>query len=186
MLRIQKLIGFTAMATVLAACQHPLAPRLLSPNPYGYLKKSALCQVQPVDTDSSGQKRSTSMSVRSDDGICSIVLTKKGGGNYASFGVIPHPQHGKVLTYNHDGQTILNYQAETAYVGPDAFSVVLIPSRDAPRDVLNVTVKVEAASLPAAPAKSMTDKNLQTSTKASVAPASSRKSSGSASSHHKK
>lgn len=148
MLRVKKVLGFAVMSAVLAACHRPVLPaRLIAPDPYGNLKKSALCQLTPVKAEEDGRKLSTQMTVRSDDGFCTLTLKKPEGGSYASFGVVPHPQQGKVLIYNYDGQTYLNYRADTAYAGDDAFTVILIPSIDAPRVALDVKVTVQATPI---------------------------------------
>lgn len=148
LLRVKKVLGFAIMSAVLAACHRPvLSTHLIAPNPYGGLKKSALCQLTPVQSDKEGRKLSTEMTIRSDDGFCTLILKKPEGGHYASFGVVPHPQQGKVLMYNYGGQTYVNYRADTAYAGSDAFTAILIPSIDAPRIALIVKVTVQAAPI---------------------------------------
>ncbi len=94
------------MSAVLAACHRPVLPaRLIAPDPYGNLKKSTLCQLTPVKAEEDGRKLSTEMTVRSDDGFCTLPSKRRRAAVYASFGVVPHPQQGKVLIYNYEGQT---------------------------------------------------------------------------------
>ncbi|WP_238996825.1 hypothetical protein [Entomobacter blattae] len=120
-------------------------------NPYGNtMKLSALCQVSPVKQDASGAM-SVDMTVRSDDGYCAIPLQNNGKA-YASFGVSPTPEHGKVFIYNFSDQTNITYTPTTAYAGSDHFTVNLIEGPGKPRTkiAVNVTADATGVSLPKA------------------------------------
>nr|WP_220790145.1 hypothetical protein [Gluconacetobacter tumulisoli] len=147
---------------MLAGCVNKPAPQAGGPaNPFGYIKRSAVCQVGPVHSVSPGQMAAT-MTVRSDDGNCGIVVQQTGGQAYASFGVSPAPEHGKAFIYNFANHTYVTYTPNTAYAGQDRFTVTLIRGGGQPREYLAVTatvdatgvvVPVPAVSAPAVPAK---------------------------------
>lgn len=129
------------MGLVLAGCnQEPNLNAIVGPgNPYGNtMKQSAVCQVTPVKTEADGTF-SASMTVKSDDGYCAISLQKDGKA-YASFGVSPKPDHGKVFIYNFSDQTNITYTPTTAYAGPDHFVVTLIQGSGKPRTKIAVNV----------------------------------------------
>ncbi|WP_338029930.1 hypothetical protein [Gluconacetobacter takamatsuzukensis] len=136
-----------AASAVLAGCQNkPVLQVSGPPDPFGYLKRSAVCQVGPVKSAGPAQK-TTTMAVRSDDGNC-VVLVQQGGEHaYASFGVSPAPEHGKAFLYNHNDHTYVMYTPNTAYAGPDHFGVTLIRGPGQPRDTLDVTATVDATGV---------------------------------------
>lgn len=161
-----------AASAVLAGCQNkPVLQVSGPPDPFGYLKRSAVCQVGPVKSSGSAQRTAT-MSVRSDDGNCGILIQQDGQRAYASFGVSPAPEHGKAFLYNHNDHTYVMYTPNTAYAGPDHFSVTLIRGPGQSRDTLDVTATVDATGVvvPApmvaaptpAPAKSKTTSKRRT------------------------
>ena len=142
-----------AAVGVLAGCAHkPLPqPEVIAPNPFGYLKRSAVCAPGPVTSGPEG--RSVSVAVRSDDGTCGIAVSRPQGGAYASFLLTTLPQHGKSFIYNYNKQTHVTYTADTAYAGPDAFAVSLVPGDGQPRSLLRVALSVDATGVarPVAP-----------------------------------
>nr|WP_240906306.1 hypothetical protein [Komagataeibacter xylinus] len=133
---------------LLAGCDNKPAVNLGgitgTPNPYNYMKASGQCQVGSL-ADAGKNTKSTTMQVRSDDGYCAIETRASAGHPYASFGVSPAPDHGKVFIYNYNDHTYVTYTANTAYSGPDKFRVVLIPGGDKPREYMDVTTTVTAA-----------------------------------------
>ncbi|MFW7269816.1 hypothetical protein ACMAUO_18015 [Gluconacetobacter sp. Hr-1-5] len=134
-----------AATAVLAGCQNKPALQVAGPpDPFGYMKRSAVCQVGPVKA--SGPARKTTMAVRSDDGNCP-VLVQDGEHAYASFGVSPAPEHGKAFLYNHNDHTVVMYTPNTAYAGQDHFGVTLIRGPGQPRDTLDVTATVDATGV---------------------------------------
>nr|WP_231854240.1 hypothetical protein [Gluconacetobacter diazotrophicus] len=136
-----------AASALLAGCQtKPVLQVAKTPNPFGYMKRSAVCQVGPVKSSPSGQMEAT-MAVRSDDGNCGVVIQQTGGGSYASFGVSPAPEHGKVFLYNYDDHTYVMYTPNTAYAGNDHFTVTLIRGVGQPRQYLTVTASVDATGV---------------------------------------
>ena len=146
-------------AGLLAGCVHkpqPL-PQPVAPNPFGYLKRSAVCTPGPIGKTADGQ--TVSIAVRSDDGTCGITVSQPGGGGaYASFLLTALPLHGKSFIYNYNKQTYVTYTADTAYAGPDAFTASLVPGGGKPRTTLKVALSVDATGVappppPPAPAK---------------------------------
>lgn len=141
----------------MAACAQkpvPVAAPPAEPDPFGYRKVSAVCKVGPL-TGNPGGPISVAMAVRSDDGLCVVPVQQTGGGAYASFLLTTVPQHGKAFIHNYNGQTLVDYTATTAYAGPDAFTVSLVPVGNGPRTSLSVTETVDNTGVPvpaAAPA----------------------------------
>ncbi|WP_419730354.1 hypothetical protein [Lichenicola sp.] len=134
---------------LIAGCAHRPAPEpeaAIAPNPFGYLKRSAVCTVAPVVAGPAG--RSTTMAVRSDDGLCTVAVSQPDGTAYASFLLQTLPVNGKAFIYNYNNQTLVNYTATTAYSGPDSFTVSLIPTAGGRRQSLQVTAMVDATGVP--------------------------------------
>ncbi|KDU97112.1 hypothetical protein GLUCORHAEAF1_17200 [Komagataeibacter rhaeticus AF1] len=117
-----------------------------TPNPYNYMKPSGQCQ---VGTPAAAGKdtRAATMQVRSDDGYCAIETRVSAGHPYASFGVSPAPEHGKVFIYNYNDHTYVTYTPNTAYSGEDKFRVVLIPGGSQPREYMDVAATVTAPAV---------------------------------------
>ena len=137
---------------LLAGCAHkPLPqPETVAPNPFGYLKRAAICKPGPVTASPDGQ--SVSIATRSDSGACGVTVSEPGGGAYASFLLSTLPLHGKSFIYNYNKQTYVTYTADTAYAGPDAFVVSLVPGGGKPRSELRVALSVDATGVaPPAP-----------------------------------
>ena len=125
-----------------------------SPNPFGYMKKSAVCQTTPVKKAADGSL-STTMTGRSDDGLCDLKVSQDNGKAYASFGVSPAPEHGKAFLYSLDNDTHVTYTPTMAYAGQDTFTAILVPGPGEKRTRLTVTAQVDATGVvlprPAAP-----------------------------------
>ncbi|MCQ8278427.1 hypothetical protein NFI95_08170 [Acetobacteraceae bacterium KSS8] len=123
------------------------APQVaIAPDPYGYLKQSAVCTLGPVKTDPAGN-RVVQMSVRSDDGRCAVAVAQPDRTAYASFVLLTLPAHGKAMIHNYNNQTLVDYTPTTAYAGPDSFTVSLIPSATGPRTTLRVDATVDATGV---------------------------------------
>ncbi|MFS3135530.1 hypothetical protein ACLRDC_09110 [Gluconacetobacter sacchari] len=136
-----------AVSAVLAGCQNKPALQVAGPpDPFGYMKRSAVCRVSPVKSAGPALK-TASMSVRSDDGNCVVLVQSDGEHAYASFGVAPAPEHGKAFLYNHNDHTVVMYTPNTAYAGPDHFGVTLIRGPGQPRDTLEITATVDATGV---------------------------------------
>lgn len=136
-----------AVSLLLSGCaQQPIVQRSVAPNPFGYQRTSAVCHVSAVKKAADGTM-SVDMTVRSDDGLCSIAIQKPMGGNYASFGVNPPPAHGKAFLYNYDGKTYVNYTPATAYAGTDSFTAELIPGGGQKREHLTIHATVDATGV---------------------------------------
>ena len=134
---------------VIAGCAQkpPSAPvAVIAPDPYGYFKRSAVCTVSPLSTGPAG--RSVTMAVRSDDGLCAVAVSQPDGTAYASFLLQDLPGHGKAFIHNYNNQTLIDYTATTAYAGPDAFSVSLVPSGGGARTLMHVAATVDATGVP--------------------------------------
>lgn len=142
------------MASLLAGCaQRPLPAAQVAPDPFGYLKRSAVCKTSRVSKAPAGE--SVGMTTRSDDGLCGVVVSQPEGGAYASFLLTSLPMHGNSFIYNYNRQTHVTYTATTAYAGPDAFTVSLVTGAGRPRTTLRVGVSVDATgvALPSASVK---------------------------------
>ena len=134
------------MGGLLAGCaQKPLPVAQVAPDPFGYLKRSAVCTTSPVRQEPGG--RSVEMRARSDDGLCGIAVSAPDGGPYASFLLTSLPMHGNSFIYNYNRQTHVTYTATTAYAGPDAFTVSLVTGPGQPRSALRVGVSVDATGV---------------------------------------
>jgi hypothetical protein len=131
---------------LLAGCavKPPPAPPV-APNPFGYLKRSAVCTTGPIGKTPEGQ--SVTIKTRSDDGLCGITVSQPGDGAYASFLLTTLPMHGDSFIYNYNKQTYVTYTATTAYAGPDSFTVSLVPGGGKPRSALRVDVSVDATGV---------------------------------------
>ena len=175
-MRLRGIAVLALTGGMLAGCATTKGPvRAGSPNPFGYMKKSAVCNTTPIKTGADGQL-STTMTVRSDDGLCELKLSQASGKTYVSFGVNPAPEHGKAFLYNLDNDTHLTYTPTMGYTGNDTFSVTLIPGEGAARKRLVVTVQVDATGVvltkpivPAVTAPTETKKTTTTRRKVSTA-----------------
>ena len=99
-------------AVALAGCvQRPPAAPAVPPNPFGYLKPSAVCKPGPVAKTAAGLE--VAMKVRSDDGYCGVDLHAPAGGAYTSFVLTALPAHGKSFIYNYNNHTAVTYTAAT-------------------------------------------------------------------------
>lgn len=137
---------FSSVLALAGCAQKPVVQRVVPPNPFGYEKTSAVCHSSPVTTAANGTM-TVAMSVRSDDGLCALSVQQPGNVNYASFGVMPAPQHGKAFLYNYDNATYVTYTPSTAYAGSDSFTVLLIPGGGKPRTALTVNATVDATGV---------------------------------------
>ncbi|MBS1016743.1 Ig-like domain-containing protein [Acetobacter persici] len=117
-----------------------------SPNPFGYMKKSAVCQTTPLKKAADGSL-STTMTVRSDDGLCDLKVSQESGKAYASFGVSPAPEHGKAFLYSLDNDTHVTYTPTMGYAGQDTFTAILVPGPGEKRTRLTVTAQVDATGV---------------------------------------
>ena len=134
------------MTGLVGGCVHQPPPQApLPPNPFGYLKRSAVCVPGPVSHVGDG--RSVELKTRSDDGLCSIAISQPEGDAYASFLLTTLPVHGNSFIYNYNKQTYVTYTATTAYAGPDSFTVSLVPGGGKPRSALKVDVSVDATGV---------------------------------------
>ncbi|GAN60251.1 Ig-like domain-containing protein [Acetobacter cibinongensis] len=146
-MRLRGIAVLALTGGLLAGCATTSGPvRTGTPNPFGYLKKSAVCSTTPVKTGPDGQL-STTMTVRSDDGLCELKLSQPSGKAYASFGVSPAPEHGKAFLYSLDDDTHVSYTPTMGYAGTDSFTVTLIPGGGQKRTRLTVTAQVDATGV---------------------------------------
>jgi len=131
----------------MAGCAQKPLPQAapLPPNPFGYLKRAAVCDTTPA-VDGPGGRVAT-MKVRSDDGLCSLMVQQPDGTSYASFVLTDAPAHGKAFLYNWNNETVVSYTPTTAYAGADSFTVGLIPGSGRPRQLLRVTATVDATGV---------------------------------------
>ena len=153
-MRLTKIISLLMAGGVLSACATTVAvkksappPRVGSPNPFAYMKKSAVCKVDPIKKDSDGNL-STTMTVRSDGGLCEFKVSQSNGKAYISFGVEPPPDHGKAFLYSLDNDTHVTYTPTLGYAGQDKINVSLLPAAGQKRDHLVVIAHVDATGVP--------------------------------------
>ncbi len=136
--------------TGLAGCAHPVPPaEQVAPDPFAYLKRSALCGAGKLATTPQG--RAVAIRTRSDGGLCTVTVSQPEGGAYASFVLSTLPMHGSSFIYNYDKRTHVTYTADTAYAGADGFAVSLIPGNGRPRSLLRVDVSADATGVPVPP-----------------------------------
>ena len=148
-MHVRAAVSLLLTGLVIAGCAQkpPPAPvAAIAPDPFGYLKRSAVCAVSPVAAGPAG--RNVTMAVRSDDGLCVVAVSQPDGTAYASFLLQDLPEHGKAFIHNYNNQTLIDYTATTAYAGPDGFSVSLVPSDGGPRTLLHVAASVDATGVP--------------------------------------
>nr|WP_321985588.1 hypothetical protein [uncultured Lichenicoccus sp.] len=159
-MRVRVAVLSLTTAGLLAGCvQKPLAPAAVAPNPFGYLKRSALCSIGPISKTATG--RAVAIKARSDDGSCDVAIDQPGGGGYASFVLTTLPTHGKSFIYNYNSKTYVTYTADTAYAGPDSFTVGLVAGGGQPRSALQVDVTADATgvALPPPPVAAPTEEH---------------------------
>lgn len=146
--RIKALVVPLLATSFLAGCNHgPLTSGPLgSPDPFGYMKTSAVCKTTTPTAGANGNLVSQ-MTVRSDDGRCVLSVKPPEGGSYASFGVSPAPEHGKAFLYTLNGYTQITYTPTMGYAGNDTFTAILVRSPGAKRDRLTVTATVDATGV---------------------------------------
>ncbi len=123
----------------------------LPPNPYGYLKPAAACQVPKPTLPATGGL-TVPMRLNNDGGFCKLDVAQAGGGPFASFIVTRVPQHGSPLLYNYDGLSRITYTPTGGYIGPDSMQVQLVPGPGQPRVTLDLAITVSNA--PLTPARS--------------------------------
>ncbi|ATJ91058.1 Ig-like domain-containing protein [Acetobacter tropicalis] len=146
-MRLRGIAVLALTGGMLAGCATTSGPvQVGTPNPFGYMKKSAVCSTTPIKTGADGQM-STTMTVRSDDGLCELKISQPSGKSYASFGVSPAPEHGKAFLYSLDRDTHVTYTPTMGYAGTDTFTVILVPGPGEKRTRLTVTAQVDATGV---------------------------------------
>nr|WP_194300012.1 Ig-like domain-containing protein [Acetobacter musti] len=135
-------------AGLLTGCNHGALQTGITgtPDPFGSVRTSAVCQVSPPKAGPTGDLVS-SMTVRSDDGRCLLSVAAPDGGHYASFGVSPAPEHGKAFLYTLDGRVQISYTPSLGYAGTDTFTAILIRGPGQKRDRVTVTATVDATGV---------------------------------------
>ncbi len=134
-------LAIAVTGSLLTGCAEPGTPssatggRVFAVDQTGGARK---CDAPRPDlTD--GKTSEVKMTVSNDGGWCGIVA-QRGGRPYDS-GLLPvRPDNGKLLVHRVGDITRITYTPTRGYVGPDKFTVKLIPG-DA---VVNVTVAVTA------------------------------------------
>lgn len=146
-MRLRGIAVLALTGGMLAGCATTGGPiKAGSPNPFGYIKKSAVCQTTPLKKEADGSL-STTMTVRSDDGLCDLKVSQDSGKAYASFGVSPAPEHGKAFLYSLDNDTHVTYTPTMGYAGQDKFTAILVPGPGEKRTRLTVTAQVDATGV---------------------------------------
>lgn len=151
-MRLIKIVSLMIICGALSACatqtvvKKTVPTRIASPNPFAYMRKSAVCKVEPIKKGTDGTL-STTMTVRSDGGLCELKVSQANGKAYVSFGVEPPPDHGKVFLYSLDNDTHVTYTPTLGYAGQDKFNVTLLPAAGQKRDHLVVTAQVDATGV---------------------------------------
>ena len=95
------------------------------------------CTVSPV-TPVAGKEVSATMSVGNDGGWCAISVHQEGPSPFAA-GLLTVPAgHGRVYIHPVGDDTRIDYTPDVGYVGPDAFTVTLLPGHSVIRTIVKV------------------------------------------------
>jgi hypothetical protein len=95
------------------------------------------CKVGPVHLIA-GRETSATMTVGNDGGWCAITVAQEGH-PYAAGLLTVGAGHGTVYVHQVGDATRIDYTPDRGFVGPDAFTVTLLPSRPVLRVGVTVT-----------------------------------------------
>ena len=131
------------VAVALLGCapqQRPVSQtRLYATDQMGGAKS---CSVPKVAAPEAGKEVAVPMTVGNDGGWCAISVDDNGHPFTAGL-LSARPTHGRVYVHSVGDATRIDYTPETGYVGPDAFSVHLLPGDG----VVSGTVTVTAVTV---------------------------------------
>jgi hypothetical protein len=87
---------------------------------------------------SAKQTADTAMKLSNDGGWCGVSASD-GGKPFAAGLLTARPAHGKVLIHQVGDNTRVDYVPDLGYIGPDTFTVTLLPGEPALRVAVTVT-----------------------------------------------
>ena len=124
------------LAALLAGCAapHPKPVAAAGPAARVYaidLTGAAKHCTAPTPRLTDGKTATVAMTVGNDGGWCAITLARRDGtaGPYAAGLLLAGPAHGKVYVHTVGDATRIDYTPRPGFVGPDQFTVSLLPSR---------------------------------------------------------
>lgn len=132
--------GLVLIATaLLAGCAQPPPPsapttRLYAIDLAGAARRCTVGPLAPV----AGKEVAARMTVGNDGGWCAFAVAQQGQ-PYAAGLLTAEPAHGRVYIHPVGDNTRIDYTPDAGYVGPDAFTVTLLPGRAVIRATVSVT-----------------------------------------------
>lgn len=133
--------GLMITATaLLAGCAREPPPAASATREYAIDQAGAAkqCTVGPL-APVAGKEVAARMTVRNDGGWCAFAVAQPGPQPYAAGLLTEEPAHGHVYVHPVGDNTRIDYTPDASYVGPDAFTVTLLPGRAVIRSTVNVT-----------------------------------------------
>jgi hypothetical protein len=129
-----------AVAALLAGCAKPAPPPAPSARVYAIDLEGAAkqCTVGPLSLQA-GKVVAARMSVGNDGGWCAFKVAQPGPQPYAAGLLSRPPAHGRVYIHPVGDDTRIDYTPDAGYVGPDSFTVTLLPGRAAVQATVSVT-----------------------------------------------
>ncbi len=137
-------VAVIGLAVLLQGCAPQARPasttRLYATDFAGGAKSCNVPKVSPA----AGKETAATMSVGNDGGWCGITVDDSGH-PYSAGLLAARPTHGEVFIHSVGDATRIDYTPAKGYVGPDSFTVRLLPGNA----VVRATVTVEKAPLAA-------------------------------------
>jgi hypothetical protein len=96
------------------------------------------CTVGPL-APVAGKEVAARMAVGNDGGWCAFTVAQPGPHPYAAGLLTEQPAHGRVYVHPVGDNTRIDYTPDVGYVGPDAFTVELLPAHAVIRATVSVT-----------------------------------------------
>ncbi len=118
-------IAFASVGVLLQACAHaPAGPsvRLFNSDFQGIAKTCVTSKAAPAP----GKTVEATMQAGSDAGWCGLTVNNDGR-PFDTQLLTARPAHGKIYAHMVGNDTRIDYTPETGFVGPDSFTVKLLP-----------------------------------------------------------
>ncbi len=128
-----------AVMGLLTACMQTPPPPVSTTRLYAIDQTGAAkqCKVGPVAL-TAGKQTAATMTVGNDGGWCAISVAEDGR-PYAAGLLTVDASHGKVYVHQVGDATRIDYTPDRGFVGPDSFTVTLLPGRPVLRVAVTVT-----------------------------------------------
>lgn len=122
--QVLPILALAAVGALLQGCMRPgtQGPRLFASDFQGAAKTCVVPTVAPA----AGKTVEATIQVGSDAGWCGLKVNN-GGAPYATELLTARPAHGKVYVHQVGNDTRIDYTPDTGYVGPDSFTLQLLP-----------------------------------------------------------